>query len=394
MAFLASELCCVRSPDGRAYRNRKTNEESLMRYITLTLCFISLLSLSSCSSTQSTNGNSEAYRGSNTPPDGLSYFMPMRDIIVTLTVAEQPKPTPPKQTPPKPNSGKPSTKTAVDASGETKPKLMRTITVKSTPSYPDLSTRYVLWKGNNPLGKNTLNVAITDSGLLTSSVSKAESGVSEAFKSLATIAAQFSVKGLTEENIDKDNCPDIGVYPVIQTIGKETSETICGLDISIAPLGGKVNFEASTLATAAGNHSGIFYRQNLPYRVKVVDGASTTETIIFSPNLSPVQFLPVSKSFFSGNDADFGFVEGVPTKYNQVTQGEIVALLKLPADIIGAYFGAVGSIFDSFKTTDSKETAALTQSLQLELEKAKYDACLAAIDDDDEVALANLGCSS
>ena len=62
----------------------------------------------------------------------------------------------------------------------------------------------------------------------------------------------------------------------------------------------------------------------------------------------------------------------------------LVSLLNLPADVIGAYFSAVGQVFDSFKSNDTKEATALSESLDLELTKQKYEACIAAIEAKEE----------
>ena len=141
-------------------------------------------------------------------------------------------------------------------------------------------------------------------------------------------------------------------------------------------------------------HSGIFYRQNEPYLVKAEGPGINMQQLVFSPSFADTAFLPVKKTFFADNEADFTFTDGVPTKYKQSTSGEAIALVKLPADIFSAYFAAIGSVFDAFKTNDTKEKDALTQSMKLELAKLKYDACIKAITAKDNDALKSLGCEN
>lgn len=109
------------------------------------------------------------------------------------------------------------------------------------------------------------------------------------------------------------------------------------------------------------------------------DNTIVLTKILASPSASPVYFLPISKTFFSNNSAELGFSDGIPSKYDQMTEGEAVALAKLPADIIGAYFEAVGKIFTAFSTSDKNETTALADEYKLELEKNKFKLCMNAL---------------
>ena len=79
-------------------------------------------------------------------------------------------------------------------------------------------------------------------------------------------------------------------------------------------------------------------------------------------------------------------------RYNQVTDSELVGLLKLPSDIVSAYFAAVGALFNNFSSTDEAKTKALAASLKLELEQKKHEACLRAIAAKDEQAIKDLQC--
>ena len=117
-------------------------------------------------------------------------------------------------------------------------------------------------------------------------------------------------------------------------------------------------------------------------------GKWTTTDVVFLPNKSPVQFIPVEKSLFASNASDLTFQDGVLTKYGQGVEGEVLALAKLPADVLKAYFGAVGEMFTFRKDAASKEAEylyALTALTKSQLAAAR---CMAAYESRDEARIA------
>lgn len=320
-----------------------------MKIATLALVFTTL-GLASCSSIKTVESPSHK------DTDGLAYFMPKKDFIVTVTI---------------------------------KDKKAEKVVLGTTASYPDLSKQYLLRHGGNAFGKNTLDVGISESGLLASTKSTTQSNVTDAFKNLSTSLGQIRTFGF-EKVLDRgEACTTSGDHTfVFQTSG---SYKVCDITIAIAKQVDDSDIEEHS-KHGGTEHSGIFYRQNIPYLVAASGGGLNVAAVVFSPSESKTHFLPVARTLFSNNEAEFGFADGVPTKYKQETEGEAVALLKLPADILGAYFGAIGSVFDSFKSNDTKEAAALGESLKLELAKKKYDACIAAIKADDDQKIKALAC--
>ncbi|MND76014.1 hypothetical protein D3C80_676490 [compost metagenome] len=288
--------------------------------------------------------------------DGLTYYMPKKDFVVTINVEKN---------------------------------AIKKISLGTTPSYPDLSKQYVLSHGSNFLGKNTLDVAVTEKGLLTSSKSTTVSHVTDVFKNLATTYGQLKVFSLDGESTPVGSCTTDGEH--IFTYSSTGTYSPCDIAVTISKAEPS-NETRAHAKKAEESYSGIFYRQNEPYVVSATGQGLNVSSIVFSPSNSKTLFLPVSRTFFANNEADFAFVDGVPTKYKQDTDGEAIALFKLPADIIGAYFGAIGSVFDSFKSNDGKEAEALNSSLSLELAKKKYSACIEAIDSKDEKIIKELGC--
>lgn len=318
--------------------------------VTTTALALATLGLVSCSSIKTVESPS------TNDTDGLTYFMPKKDFLVIVTI---------------------------------KDKKVEKAVLGSTASYPDLSKQYLLRHGGNAFGKNTLDVGVSESGLLTSTKSTTQSNVSDTLKNLATSFGQFKTFDFNATLERNTACTTNGDHSFVY----KTSGTYdaCGMAIEIKKQADDAAI-ASHSKEGKSEHSGIFYRQNIPYLVSASGSGLNVASIVFSPSESKTHFLPVSRTFFSNNQADFGFADGVPTKYKQETEGEAVALLKLPADIIGAYFAAIGSVFDSFKSNDTKEAAALVESLKLELAKKKYDACIAAIKANDDAKIKELVC--
>lgn len=327
----------------------------------------SILGLTACSSIKS----SQSMADSNNI--GLSYFLPKRDILVTISI---------------------------DKDGK-----ISDVAIASGDAYPDPAKRYLLQHGSNMFGKNTLDIGISEAGLLTSAKSTTESHVSEALKNLAsslgTVKTTFSAT--KKEGKDKV-CTTPGSHVFLVDLqSNEQSFDLCGLTIGITKLekdpasqgqsGTKASMGVDPHIYEGGSvHSGVFYRQNIPYRITASGFGMHKAAIVLSPSGSPTYFLPASHTFFSNNKADFGFNNGVPNKYMQETEGELTALLKLPADIISAYFAAIGSVFDAFKNNDSKEAAALKEAYKLELLKKQLADCNAAIKAKDDAKYKELGC--
>jgi len=317
---------------------------------------LALIALSACSSIRSIQNPAKG----TDYVDGLTYFMPKKDLLVTVKVEKK-----------------------------NCENVITQITLGTTPSYPDLSEYYVLRYQKNLVGKNTLDVGVNETGLLTSAKSTTVSQISDVFQNLASTAGLIKPFALAPPK-RTEKC-GVGEHTFVYDFSSGVTVPPCGVNITIEKPP-KVDSVHSHSKAMHEEHSGVFYRQTLPYLVRASGDSLNVESIIFSPSGSPIHFLPISKTFASNNEADFVFVAGVPTKYKQDTDGELVALLKLPAGILGAYFGAIGMVFDSFKTTDKKEADALAESLKLELAKKKYDACISAINAGDTELIKALGC--
>lgn len=336
----------------------------MKRELSVISIVIIMLASSGCSSIKSIPGAEKNAKG-------LAYYMPKKDFVLTITTDE--------------NS------------------VLSKVEISTSKAYPDLKTKYVLNHSTNMLGKNKLDIGVSEEGLLSSASSTTVSNVSEAFQNItSSIAIRNSIKSASKATETSTCAPNMEHVFIFDA---EPTEKYCGLSVKLTKLQpqavknkdeeaeaeAKLKFDKKFMKPGE-SYSGIYYRQSEPYEIEVWGSGLFASSIVFSPSKSDINFLPISKTFFANNDAKFTFVEGIPTKYIQNTDGEIVALLKLPADIIGAYFTAIGTIFDSFSTKDTKESAYLVTSLKLELQKQKYEACIKAIEAKDNELIKSLEC--
>jgi hypothetical protein len=283
--------------------------------------------------------------------EGLTYYLPKKDFLVSLKV------------------------TATD----------RTLSVETTPAYPDDKHRYVIHFGRNLAGKNELDIGVTPSGLLTSAKSTTTSSFSDVLKGLGGLAAAMSV---TRAAAAPGPCTAQGTYSIIVGPGA-TKVTFCrDFTITVASLSTQA-FNAAA-APADAQRAGVYYRNALPYTVSVDDTTSTAGPrtfVLFSPSEAKPQYLPIERTLFANNEATLTFEDGMPKGYKQSADGELVGLAKLPASVVAAYFDAIGNAFDQRKGALTNETEYLKAVQAAELQRLQLEQCKAAVASGDQAAI-------
>ena len=322
-----------------------------------------VLALGGCASLESTPTAS--------PGEGLVYYLPKKDIRVTVTR----------------DNGKVTT------------------AIGTTAAYPDTTRAYVLKFRRNLIGRNELAVKVSPAGLLDSATSTTTSSLTEVIREVAGAVGTLGVRplGAGPRADGKPACMDGStshVYSPPQA-GEHRGANPCGLSvairrISVAPPSRGGDPAGGGPWPAEQGAPGVFYRQNEAYLVTITstDGAAYHEAsdVVLSPSLSPVRFLPIEKTLFSNNKAALAFIDGVPQAYGQEADGELVGLAKLPAEVIGAYFAAVGKVFENLKGRDDGRGEALAAQVRLEIAKEKHRQCLDAIRQKDDASIAQLEC--
>ena len=410
-----------------------------------------IATLSGCASINS------SYLGATRDDGGLVYFMPKKDLIMEIGVAEtdaamraylaqkaslenermelinQRLPWPDPTLRNKITNRIKAIDSALAALTNPNNSVLKpnSINISVSDSYPDTNLPFSLHSAFNPTGKNTFDVSISNKGLLSGATSKTESQFSEVFVNLASAAGTISGRGITTFSLGIPVAPPVAPPP--EVCPRQGSNRLVydfstfsfasnphQIDITCAGTQLTISVEKLWLAglrngpfkpcsadpkklctlkdkTATKvDKSGLFFRQPMPIQIRVTQSGTAallTEKIIYSPSLSPLHMLPIRKTLFANNETSFTFTDGVPTKYQQESGGELVSLLKLPADVIAAYFSALGQTFASIGKTKTAETTALQDSLKLQLAREKYKACIDAIATADEEAIEALKCS-
>lgn len=326
------------------------------------LLAISACSAAGCSSINSLSVPAGEAAGAG---DGLAYYLPRKDLVITIKVPA----------------------TAGSAT---------TAEITTTAAYPDLSQAYLLRYQRNPFGKNTLNVGITQSGLLNSTV---KSKTVNQLGSLADALEELKAQGLVTPAPTAppaDDCSTPGDHRFIvdlktglQQVGEPESrlsrprQAICAgkYTVVIRKLWPDTTQQKALSAPDCSvlACSGLYYRQNRPYVVGVFGKGVNTAQLVESPTESAPLFIPIERTLFADNEATVTFADGVPTAWAQEADGEAIALLKLPARLLKAYFEAVGGVFAAREANKEAEASQLAATLKLELARRQFAMCLAAI---------------
>lgn len=305
---------------------------------------------------------------------GLLYYMPKRDILVTVT----------------------------NASGKT-----TSITAVASMAYADRGKTYQLEYQPHMLAKNTLDLDVSEAGLLTSTNANQTGDAVAALAGLGTLAGYMRGSSLLIQSAPNpgavtmtapaNNCTLDGAHTFLFAAEEKTHE-ICGntIKVTIKQLWKKPLTEPSSSLAEGQSYAGVFYRNNLPYKVTIASGQLNAEVIVHSPSESNNYFLPVARTLFANNDAKITLSNGagVPSKYSQNTDGEVAALLKLPAAILTPYFAAIGQIFSGRSAQRTSQSSDMTNAVALEMFKIKYQKCLDAIEAKDTELIASLKCGS
>jgi hypothetical protein len=289
--------------------------------------------------------------------DGITYYMPKKDFIVTVVVSDEGK----------------------------------SVISSVSSAYPDLSKQFVIKYNYNAFGDNLLKVDIKENGLLTNINSKTVSQVNEIFEALAKSAGYITALGVAEQA--PVVCSNKGTY-IFKFTEEVNNGEICNGEIKVTiSKTEEINNITPHSKESKKEYSGIFYRQDIPYTISIEGAGIKNDTIVFSPSESPVHYLPISRSFFADNEATLILSDGVVTSYKQDNKSELLAIASLPADILEAYFSAITSAFTTGSNANKAEATALSDSIKLEIAKMKYQACIAAIKENNSELTEQLNCS-
>lgn len=318
------------------------------------VCLLSLVMLAGCASVTT----KPAPVSAGSVDRGLVYYLPMRDFKVVVSVNEK--------------------------------GVLSSPTVTSTDAYADLRSRFVLEYGANLVGTNKLTINVNERGLLTSAISENTSQLSAAIQNVATSIGMNSPAfgAAIEEPTPNSDCKPGQTYSVlVRASAAPPLSPICGFQVTLQRLFEPTKTDVDNEPTPPPRGAGIAYRQTLPYVLSITekDSERRQEFLVFSPSEAPTSFLPVQRSLFaSTSQTTMTFSEGMPTSYEQKQDGELVSLFKLPADVIQAYFTAIGTMFTTRKTVAANEKDYLKSVQDLALQQLKLKECQVALASQDK----------
>lgn len=280
-----------------------------------------------------------------TPPaDGIVYYMPRQPILVTVILDKDKN---------------------------------KTITVTSGRAEPDFSRRFVLSYKSSLIGTNHVILSVSSSGLLETSNSIVTSGVNQIAKNIAADIGAVTALGSPAPLLAQTCQPSQSYTVAINPENNQSVPDICGFSISVARTQEYTAYDTRRLSESRVKLDGIFYRQQIPYIISVTDSETKakSEYQALSPNESATLYYPVTRSFFANNQTNITLADGVITQVDESTDGELVGLTQLPADVLSGYFGAVGSIFGQIGTATTNKASVNTDQMNLALAQTKLKIC-------------------
>ena len=310
----------------------------------LALCALPVLFVSGCAGYLSAPADTGSI-------EGIAYYLPKRPIAVQVTI---------------------------DANGQ-----VQTPTIVAAPAVPDYRHRFILSYETNLIGENNIKIGVKSNGLLQSAASTVTSGLGTIASSIGTIAGQMSagsaflsknvVPGTDIRKCDKSQTYTLLIWPE-DSVGKTLR--LCDFYILVGKAPSAIaNYKPTPRVTSVEGSSGVFYRTEIPYLVGIMGIAPNSQAsffVAYSPDQSPVSFLPIERTLFAKNITTVTLSDGMVTEYDQDDNGEVVGLIQIPATVASAYFTAIGGMFSSLSTVDtSRNNAAVTE--------AKRQVCAAAI---------------
>ncbi|MEO1241048.1 MAG: hypothetical protein AAFX54_04005 [Pseudomonadota bacterium] len=129
---------------------------------------------------------------------------------------------------------------------------------------------------------------------------------------------------------------------------------------------------------------GLFYRRPLPYIVSVIDCGKKCQTtaergspnvnlqssLFMLPNNGPISYVPFRASPFVKTVYDVKFDKGLLTQWDADRPSEVLAVVRLPLEIIKAPFEALSEVL-VLKVDYSSNAKALYEAQQAEIEAAR-----------------------
>lgn len=274
------------------------------------------------------------------------------------------------------------------------------ITVSSE-AVADRNSIFQLGFNLSPLAHDDIKVEYTSSGLLKSLTSINHDKTGEILKEGANavglfrsteVEGQIKVSEFTFNPFDSKEAARVNRL-LRQAVGARTCVSIEVLPGAWSPGCGNLNpfaertvgsyntpTPASIASTLNAVEPGIYYRRPLDHRVFVsFRGRAFKTTLLKFANFAPVLQLDVNRTTFVDRKTSIVFDTSGALQSVQVDKpSEALAVVKLPATIVGAYIGAIVQGFTNAKSVQSARADLLNQqAATLEAERKLVEAIAA-----------------
>jgi hypothetical protein len=248
-----------------------------------------------------------------------------------------------------------------------------TIKVEPTVAFPDSRFRLVARFNRNQLGKNEINIGVNESGLLTTGTATTTGQLGDVLKQAAAAAGTFSAFGAEPTNVAARKCDQPGIYETTLDPAESAQWlTFCGITLRLIDAK-EPSLAKDGIVVGPLEAAGFYYRAPRVHRFKLsVNGRDDELISILLPDETTTHFLPIESALFATAKSDFVFRDGMATGYKVEAESELLGLLKLPAQVIAGYAGAVS---DAITT----QRAALNSSATLEFDALRAALCKTAI---------------
>ncbi len=252
------------------------------------------------------------------------------------------------------------------------PSTARTVSIQPTVAYPDAAHRFVARFNRNEVGKNELNVAVNQSGLLTSGNATTTSKLADVLRQAAEVLGTFrTLSGIESADERTKGCNTPDTYETTFELADlyDVGKKFCGISLRIM----SPRLPAAANTTASSGVSGFFYRSLRLHRVEIeIPGHEKEQVSLLLPDESETHFIPVQAALFAMAKSELTFAEGMAIGSKIETESELIGLLKIPADVISGYASALGAGF-------TRRQTALQNDSKLEYELLRASLCRDAI---------------
>lgn len=276
--------------------------------------------------------------------------------------------------------------------------------------FGDPNAAFQLTSLSNPFGSDKFEMKVASNGLIQSveSESKGEldeilvEGVTSFSRTTAIFEAAIESnnrKVIYEEYIDPSSLVSgsgaltrriLSALKNTKLVSKsgnaEVRRALNGLNIGVSSLRSVVQMDEAQEKEMC--EKGICYRRLMPYVISMTVGKIKKEALIHIPNGSPTYVAHLNRGVFADSNFKTAFENGMLTQYSSDRKSEVLEIMQLPGELVGAFVAGATSGLQSKASLLKAETELIeAKADHLEKKKAAQDRISAAKSKDGTASL-------